>query len=285
MRVSKLSSVILFRAMRKAALLFLFFYLILFFSCVENAGPAENLRHFVFFDTTSVIKFTAAEQKIIAGLDSIFVCRVKETCFNGCVLVARKGKILYKKAMGFAEHEHQRLLDINSSFQLASASKTFTATAILMLMEKGKLNLDDDVKKFIPHFPYEGVTIKMLLCHRSGLPNYMYFAEKYFTDPDSPVSNADIVKCMITNVPDAYFPPGKKFEYCNTNYCLLSYLVERISGQPFPQFMKENIFDPLGMEHSWIPDGKNDSARSERTQGYMGTRWEPAEVNLLDGVN
>ena len=236
-------------------------------------------------DSSTVIKYSKGELKIISGLDSIFNERVKETGFNGCVLIAREGRVLYKKAMGYSDHENKKLLNANSAFQLASASKPFTATAILMLKDQGRLSLDDTIQKFIPDFPYKKVTIRSLLCHRSGLPNYMYFAEKYFSASDKLVSNADIVNCMIKYKPARDNAPNKKFQYCNTNYCLLAYIVELISGKTFATYMKDNIFDPLGMKHSWILARKNDTVYYNRTKGYNSKDWEPAEVNILDGVN
>lgn len=255
-----------------------------YYSCSCNPRLAEKAYGLNGKDSFSVFKYSPNENRIIAGLDSIFKARVEETGFNGCVLVARRGKTLFKKAMGYAEYRTKKMLDLNSSFQLASASKPFTATAILMLMEQGKLKLDDDVKKYIPGFPYDHVTIKLLLSHRSGLPNYMYFAEDYFPDKDKPVSNADIVNCMIKNKPANYYTPDKKFEYCNTNYCLLAYIIEKISGKKFTDFMQENIFGPVGMTHTSILDRCSDSICEESTRGYVGSKWEDAEVNFLDGV-
>jgi CubicO group peptidase (beta-lactamase class C family) len=235
-------------------------------------------------DTFSVIKYTGRELGIISRLDSIFACRVKETCFNGCVLLAKRGRVIYKKAMGVADHEHDTPLDLNSSFQLASASKPFTATAVLMLMERGRLSLSDSIQKFIPGFPYKGITVRLLLCHRSGLPNYMYFASDYFTDKDKMLTNADIVNCLIREQPKAHAPPNKKFEYCNTNYCLLASIIEKVSGQPYAAFMKENIFDPLCMRHTFVLDRLHDTTKIVRTKGYEGKKWEPATLDMLDGV-
>ena len=97
--------------------------------------------------------------------------------FNGNVLVAKHGKIIYEKALGWADYLHRDSLKISSRFELASVSKTMTSTAILMLMERGKLKLDQNVKEFFPDFPYEGVTIRLLLTHRSGMMNYVYFVD------------------------------------------------------------------------------------------------------------
>jgi CubicO group peptidase (beta-lactamase class C family) len=101
----------------------------------------------------------------------------RKSGFNGNVLVARKGKILYEKAIGWADYLHRDSLKINSEFELASVTKTFTGVAIMQLVEAGKIKLTDNVKKFFPNFPYEGITIQLLLSHRSGMMNYVYFID------------------------------------------------------------------------------------------------------------
>src|SRR3984885_4142107 len=100
--------------------------------------------------------------------------------FNGDVLVAKHGKIIYEKAIGWADYLHRDSLKINSQFELASVTKTMTSTAILLLMERGKLKLDDSVKQFFPDFPYSGITIRLLLTHRSGMMNYVYFTDDLY---------------------------------------------------------------------------------------------------------
>ena len=253
-------------------------------SCGNKMTMAKQLGKVNRPDSATILKYTEKELDIISGLDSIFACRVEKTCFNGCVLVAKKGRIIYRKAMGFADHGTKKMLNLNSSFQLASASKPFTATAVLMLAEEGKLKLDDTLQKFIPKFPYKGITVRMLLCHRSGLPNYMYFAGDYFTDSDTPLSNEQVINCMISNKPARHDPPGKKFEYCNTNYCLLASIIEKASGVKYADFIQKNIFDALNMKNSFVLDLVNGKDDREHTKGYEGSKWKDAEVNMLDGV-
>jgi CubicO group peptidase (beta-lactamase class C family) len=100
--------------------------------------------------------------------------------FNGNVLVAKHGKIIYENSFGWADYPREDSLHINSKFQLASVTKTMTGTAILQLWERGKIKLDDDVRKFFPNFPYPGVTIRLLLTHRSGMMNYVYFVDDIY---------------------------------------------------------------------------------------------------------
>jgi CubicO group peptidase (beta-lactamase class C family) len=115
-------------------------------------------------------------------LDTFFRNLHKKHGFNGTVLIAQYGKVLYKGAFGYADLARKDTLTEATSFQLASVSKQFTAVAVMKLKEMGKLRYDDDVKKYLPDFPYEGVTVRQLLCHRSGLPNYMYFCDDYIKD-------------------------------------------------------------------------------------------------------
>jgi CubicO group peptidase (beta-lactamase class C family) len=127
----------------------------------------------------------------------------------------------------------------------------FTAMAIMILEEEGHLDYDDSVRKFIPELPYPGVTIRQMLNHRSGIPDYMHFSDKYW-DQEKPLTNEDMIRIMAEQKPPRYFSPGSGFDYCNSNYALLASVVERITGKPFVQFVREFIFDPAGMDQSFI---------------------------------
>jgi len=127
---------------------------------------------------TSILKYDPA--KADKRIDDYMQKLHLHAGFNGNVLVAIKGKIVYENAFGWANYPNQDKLTLNSQFELASISKTLTATAILQLMERGKLRLSDSVQRFFPNFPYHGVTIRMLLTHRSGLPNYVYTIDDIF---------------------------------------------------------------------------------------------------------
>lgn len=176
--------------------------------------------------------------------------------FNGNVLVAKKGKIIYENAIGWADYLHRDSLNINSQFELASVSKTMTGTAILMLMERGELRLDQEVRHFFPDFPYPGVTIKLLLTHRSGLPNYVYFVDdlwrKQHKNQRKGITNMDVMKLFAEYKPAAYSKPNAHFLYNNTNFMVLAAIIEKITGKPYAQFMKNNVFEPAGMKHTAV---------------------------------
>lgn len=222
---------------------------------------------------TLLVKIHAKEKAY--RIDTLFRNKVKTAGFNGCVLVAQYGQVIYKKAFGYSDFKTKDSLKLNSAFQLASASKTLTAAAILLLKDRGELSLSDSVQKYLPGFPYHGITIQMLLTHRSGLGNYVYFCEPYCDKPNaykgSCFNNRSVLEIMETYKPELYARPGKKFEYCNTNYALLAMIVEKISGKSFPEFMQINIFKPLGMNDTWIHDPKADTAHPIKTTGYNGS--------------
>jgi CubicO group peptidase (beta-lactamase class C family) len=150
--------------------------------------------------------------------------------FNGNVLVAKKGKIIYENAIGWADYLHRDSLKLGSQFELASVTKTMTSTAILMLMERGKLTLDDNVKKFFPDFPYEGVTIRLLLTHRSGMMNYVYFVDDIYRSQHlnqrKGLTNADAMKMIAEYKPRPFNVPNKRFLYNNSNFMVLGSIIE-----------------------------------------------------------
>ena len=183
---------------------------------------------------------------------------------NGVVLYAEQGQVIYEKAFGWRDlSKHQKdSLRIDDAFQLSSDSKMFTAEAIMLLKAEGKLDYDDDVRKYIPELPYEGITIRMLLHHRSGLPRYDAMADQHWRDRKKPFSNEAMIKMLAEKKPEPYGTPDGFYFYNNINYALLATVVERASGQHFEDFMRERIFEPLGMEHSYIYSMRNDTAVS-----------------------
>lgn len=206
-------------------------------------------------------------QLIKKRLDSMYKARVKLNNFNGCVLVAVKGKPIFVGSYGYANMYTKDTLKPQSSFQLASVSKTLTSSAILMLKDQGKLSLTDSVTKYYPCFPYKNVTIKDLLSHRSGLPNYLAFCNAYWKDKNMLLTNWHVMDIMCTYAPKAIGEPNKFFSYSNTNYVVLACIIEKVSGQSFKDYMETKIFQPLGMKNSFVFDF-NYSTRSNITYGF-----------------
>ncbi|HRN55891.1 MAG TPA: serine hydrolase domain-containing protein [Niabella sp.] len=169
--------------------------------------------------------------------------------FNGNVLVAKNGKIIYQKSFGYADFDTKRLLNDSSMFELASVSKQFTAMGVLLLVQQGKIKFSDTLRKFFPQLPYDNITIKNLLTHTSGLPAYDdEMALKW--DHKKVASNDDVIHFLATEKPPVHFQPGTQWEYSNTAYVLLASIIEQVSGQTFLDYLAENVFNPLGMTHS-----------------------------------
>lgn len=172
--------------------------------------------------------------------------------FNGNVLIAKKGEILYQNTFGWANYLMKDSLKITSQFELASVSKPLTATAILKLWEEGKLSLDQTVDEFIPGFPYPGITVEQLLTHRSGLTSYMYFTDGLWPDKRKGMSNQDVIDLFIEHKPALYANPDVRFFYNNTNYILLASIIEAVTGETFDVYMQNEIFKPAGMQHTAV---------------------------------
>ena len=183
---------------------------------------------------------------------------------NGVVLYAEQGQVVYEKAFGWRDlsSRHKDSLRIDDAFQLSSDSKMFTAEAIMLLKADGKLDYDEDVRNYIREFPYEGVTIRQLLTHRSGLPRYDAMADKHWPDRKKPFSNEAMIKMLAEKKPDVYGSPDASYFYNNINYALLASVVERVSGERFEDFMRDHIFEPCGMTHSYIYSMRDDDVVS-----------------------
>lgn len=174
----------------------------------------------------------------------------KKSGFNGNVLIARQGKIIYQNTFGWADYLHRDSLRIDSRFELASVSKPMTALAILQLVEKGKVNIDTLISAYFPNLPYEGITVRQLLTHRSGLPNYIYTVDHLWKDKKKGMTNEEAIALMTEAGPARYGAPDGRFHYNNSNYMLLASIVEQVSGQSFETYMQEHIFKPAGMKNT-----------------------------------
>lgn len=237
-------------------------------------------------DTAALLAYNPknADKKIDAVMQELHRTRG----FNGNVLVAKKGKIVYEKAIGWADYLHRDSLKIGSQFELASVTKTMTSTAILQLMERGKLKLDDDVKKFFPDFPYDGVTIRLLLTHRSGMMNYVYFIDdiyrKQHLNQRKGLTNAEAMKMIADNKPTRFNEPNKRFLYNNSNFMVLGSIIEKVSGMSYAQYMQENVFKPASMAHTHVYSKAVYDKIPVDVVGHDRGQWRYSVVqNFLDG--
>ena len=183
------------------------------------------------------------------------------------LLVSENSKVIYSSAFGYGNFETKEKLQPDSCFRLGSVSKQITAMAIMILQERGKLSYEDDIRKHLPGLPYADVTIRHLLVHTGGLPDYMeLFEDKW--DVEKLAFGSDVVKLLIQHHPEIDFAPGEKYEYSNTGYALLGCIINNVSGVSFAEFMDKNIFGPLGMSGSSCSTGAKDQPIKNRVFGY-----------------
>ncbi len=219
-------------------------------------------------------------------LDTFFKKLHKFGGFNGAVLVSQHGKIIYKNAFGYSSFFRKDSNTTQTQFQLASVSKQFTAVAIMQLYEKGMVNYDDPVYKYIPNFPYDSsITIRSLLTHRSGIPNYVYCLDK-IVNKKFPMTNDLVVDMFAQYKPGINYLPNHRFNYNNSNYVLLAYIVEKLSGMNFREYAQKNLFAPAGMSRSFIHDPYNTEQTATAAVGYTPRRngfWQ-VPFDHLDGA-
>ena len=185
--------------------------------------------------------------------ESFYDLYLKPSGFNGAMLVAKNGQIVFEKYAGFKHLEERDSIDMNTTFHLASVSKTFTGMAICKLWEDGKLDINNEVSVYLEGFNYPGVTVKTLLNHRSGLPNYVHVMEEKGWDKKTMITNQDVLQFMITKKKDLMVgKPDRGFSYCNTNYALLALIIEKVSGKAYKDYLKESFFTPLQMDNSFV---------------------------------
>ena len=213
-------------------------------------------------------------------IDSFYRKRVKNDHFNGCVMVAKDGKPIYSAAFGYGNLMFKDTLSTQSSIQLASVSKTFTGSAIMLLAEQGFLSLDDSVQKFFPDFPYHGITIRLLLSHRTGLPDYTYWDKSFIGTSSAYLTNAKLMELLASKKPQVRCKPDHMFIYCNTNFAVLASIIENVTGLSYKKFMHEVIFSPLGMSNTYVysPEDGNCCTISYDSRGRV---WKDCPA---DGV-
>src|SRR5690606_12664345 len=158
-----------------------------------------------------------------------------------------------------------------------------TATAILMLIERGELRLDQTVNEFFPNFPYEGVTIKQLLTHRSGLPNYIYFVDNIWKDKRKGLTNREVMELLAQHKPARYNVPDARFLYNNSNFMVLAAIIEVVSNQTFTVFMQENIFKPAGMKNTAVYSKADYETIPTDVVGHDKVWRRSVVQNFLDG--
>ncbi|MCW3121070.1 MAG: hypothetical protein JWQ38_562 [Flavipsychrobacter sp.] len=202
---------------------------------------------------TPLVYDTSGEKnrEIIAQLDEYYRTQVRAG-FNGGVVVGFHGKIIYERYFGFGSREGLMPFNVNTSSQLASVSKTFTGAATLYLYDHKYISLDEQVQHYLKEFPYPNITVRMLLDHRSGLPDYTKWVPVYNHDMKTPITNATMLEMMATHKPALESRPNSRFKYCNTNFAILACIIEKVTEMSYSDFMDKYIFQPLGMQHTFV---------------------------------
>ena len=242
-------------------------------------------------DTLPKMKPLGPEKKISQAYKNSVTGRINHfynknwpnNSMNGSFLVARNGQIIFEKYNGFANKNEGTKITANTPVQIASVSKVLTATAVLKLVNAGKIELDQKVNTILKTFPYEDCTIRMLLDHRSGMRNYAYFTDrdKSVWDRHNQLTNKDILDILATKDIGLESRTGTRFSYCNTNYAMLALIIEKITGLTYKEAMSEMIFKPLGMTNTYVFD--DDKDRKKIVPSYKGNGVEIG-FDYLDNV-
>jgi CubicO group peptidase (beta-lactamase class C family) len=213
-------------------------------NCAKTGMKKITLLLFVAALSTSL-----AAQETVRQIDALLAAYAKNETFNGTVLIALDGKILLQKGYGYKNAAQKILNDGNTIFQVGSVTKQFTAAVILRLQEQKKLSLQDKLSNYFPELSFAGkITIEQLLSHTSGIFNYTNNGDFMKTEAAKPASQEKIL-ALFKDKP-LEFEPGSQFNYSNSGYILLGYIIEKITGKPYYQAVRDMIFTPLHMDHT-----------------------------------
>jgi CubicO group peptidase (beta-lactamase class C family) len=220
-------------------------------------------------------------EDIAADIDRQLSQMTERGEFSGSVLIARDGKILLSKGYGLADRENNIPNTPQTQFCIASVTKPFTAMAVLILQDRGLLDVQDPFCNYYPNCPsaWQGITIHQLLTHTSGIPDYISLPDA-MDFALTPMPGEDLI-AHFRDLP-LDFPPGTSYSYDNSGYILLGEIIERVSGQSYSNFLEENIFDPLGMANTTLGPGRENVA-----VGYDDSSNKPSlpDVHLGTGAD
>ncbi len=209
--------------------------------------------------------FSAEKAKVI---DNFFKNRYYQGLFSGAILFYDSGKY-YTNSYGYANGKLKTKLTPDLPFQIASVSKTLTAYTVLSLIDQKKFSLSTMVYQLLPGFPYKQTTVAQLLSHKSGIPNYMYFAENYCKIKYRHLTNDDILWMLKRYRPRLEFKPDSRYKYSNTNYVLLALIVEKVTELKFERYLEDSVFKIIGMNNSFIFTPSM-SLKNQLVQGHNG---------------
>jgi CubicO group peptidase (beta-lactamase class C family) len=241
-------------------------------------------------DITEFLLKNGANQNIIMPakekiVDIILNRNIKKNSPGAAIAIAKNGSIVYMNGYGLANLEYDIPITPQTIFHVASVSKQFTAFAITMLADQGKLSLDDAIQKYLPEVPDFGkkITIRHLIYHISGLRDQWELLAMAGWRLDDVITKEQILK-MVKHQQDLNFNPGDEFLYCNTGYTLLAEIVERVSGMPFREFAQLNIFKPLGMTLTHFHDD-HEMVVKNRSYSYEPGKGNTYKNSVLSYAN
>jgi len=219
-------------------------------------------------------QFLFSQQYDFEKLDRYFDSLKENNRFMGTISLSKGNKLIYTRSIGFLDFENNILLDSNSKFRIGSISKTFTSVLILKSEEDGKLNLDDTIENFFPDLPNsEKITIENLLSHRSGIFNFTDSSE-YMEYRIQPKSRQELIK-IISNF-DSIFKPGRRSEYSNSNYVLLTIILEEVYSRNYSEILSEKITKPYELNHTYYGDKIDINNNEAKSYMYAG-KWIPQD--------
>lgn len=217
------------------------------------------------------------------NLDSLFTTLYENVAFNGNVLIVEKGQTVYRHSFGFANVEDSLKNTDETRFHLASVTKIFTSTAILQLKESGKLQLDRPVVSYLPDFPFANITIRHLLSHTSGLPDYQIFEAPHAADTNKIFANADLIPAL-QQFKQPLPAPGEKWSYSNTGYGILALIIEQVSGMSYQNYLQKNIFKKAGMVNTYLQTSLIPVQDANRSVNYDFHYYEPEALIRVDAI-
>jgi N-acyl-D-amino-acid deacylase len=260
---------------------------------------AQKYILFLFFSFLDAKSFTMKKTSVfsillfcscaafaqISALDSAFSYLYDRALFNGVVLLAENDKVVFQKNYGIADARQPQPLHVGSAFNLASVSKQFVAAMVCILQENGQLRFEDKVQKHLPLFPYGEVTIRQLLNHTSGVPEYFDLCTRY-TGPLDTIDNQMVMRILAEVNPPLDFTPGEQWQYSNTGYVVLGLLIEKCSGKSVADYFAEKITRPLGLKNTRFYHLKQTDSPENRVYGFRRENGQlfPNDLMRFDGI-
>jgi len=220
------------------------------------------------FSLLAISSISGVAQSLEKSIDSLMGLYFKPNGAGAVVLVAKDGQIIYNKAFGMANLELDVPMKKEMVFEIGSMTKQFTAVSILMLLEQGKLSLDDDIKKYVENYPTDSgkVTIHNLLNHTSGIKDLPFMDWVSFSATKKEYVALDFIN--YAKKEPLSFKPNEKWDYSNMGYIILGYIIEKTSGMKYQDFLQKNIFDVLHMKYSYCRVGLPNVLIKNRAYGY-----------------